>query len=131
MTSHNGTQFKCPLKMKALSLLLVCALPSVVFSCSCGQILSRKQTIENSFCSKYSNSDVYTARVVGATCKCIPASGESDANRLYCQDYTFATGNTSVVDVDVVPVLCRPYGREPTCSRLATFLVGSGKEYQS
>ena len=119
--------------MKTLSLLLVCALPSVVFSCLCGQILSRKKTIENSFCSKYSNSDVYTARVVGATCKCIPASGESDANILYCQDYTFATGNTSVVDVDVdvVPVLCRPYGREPTCSRLATSLVGSGKEYQS
>ena len=118
-------------KMKTLSLLLVCALPSVVFSCLCWQILSRKQTIENTFCGEYSRPDVYTARVVGATCNCIPASGESDANRLHCQDYTFATGNTSVVDVDVVPVLCRPYGGEPTCSRLAASLVGSGKEYQS
>ena len=120
--------------MKVLCLFLLCALPGVAFSCSCaaGSLTRpRTQAIEEDFCGQYSRPDVYTARVVGATCNCIPASGESDANRLHCQDYTFATGNTSVVDVDVVPVLCRPYGGEPTCSRLAASLVGSGKEYQS
>ena len=117
------------LKMKALSLLLVCALPSVVFSCLCSQIVSRTQTIEGSFCGEYSSSDVYTARVVGATCKCIPAGG--DTNRLQCQDYTFATGNTSVVNVEVVQMMCRPPFGDPRCSRLATSLVGSGKAYQS
>ena len=115
--------------MKAVSLLLVChvcALPGVVFSLSCSQIVSRTQTIEDSFCGQYSSSDVYTARVVGATCNCIPASG--DAN-LQCQDYTFATGNTSVVNVEVVNrVMCRAsFGGAPRCMGLATSLVDSGK----
>ena len=121
-------------KMKTLSLLLVCALPSVVFSCLCWQILSRKQTIENTFCGEYSRPDVYTARVVGATCNCIPASG--DAN-LQCQDYTFATDNTNVVNVEVVNRTrldersCRlPSSNEvATCSAQATSLAGSGKAY--
>ena len=116
------------LKMKAPYLLLVCALPSVVFSCLCSHIVSRTQTIEGSFCGQYSSSDVYTVRVVGATCKCIPASG--DANRLQCQDYTFATGNTSVINVEVVQMMCKPPFGDPRCSRLATSLVGSGKAYQ-
>ena len=59
----------------------------VAFCCSCpvGSFpCSRTQVIEEDFCEEYSSSDVYTARVVGATCNCIPASG--DAN-LQCQDY--------------------------------------------
>ena len=119
----------CLLKMKAVSLLLVCALPGVVLSLSCSQIVSRTQTIEDSFCGEYSSSDVYTARVVGATCNCIPASG--DAN-LQCQDYTFSTGNTSVVNVEVVNrVMCRvSFGGAPRCTGLATSLVDSGKTWK-
>ena len=85
-------------EMKGLSLLIVCVLPSVAFSCSCDLPVSRKQTIKDFFCSEYSRPDVYTARVVGATCNCIPPSG--DAN-LQCQDYTFTTGSMSVVNVEV------------------------------
>ena len=118
-------------------LLLFCALPGVVFSCSCfpGSFnRPRTQAIEEGFCGEYSRPDVYTARVVGATCNCIPASG--DAN-LQCQDYTFATGNTSVVNVEVVnrtrlpdERFCIPSSYEvATCSAQATLLAGSGKAY--
>jgi len=120
--------------MKALCLFLLCALPSVAFSCSCpvGSFpRSRTQAIEEDFCGEYSSSDVYTARVVGATCNCIPPSG--DAN-LQCQDYTFATGSTSVVNVEVVnrileSVQCATYryGVAP-CSGLTTSLAGSGSK---
>ena len=109
----------------------------VAFCCSCpvGSFPhSRTQAIEEDFCGQYSSTDVYTARVVGATCNCIPASG--DAN-LQCQDYTFTTGSTSVVDVEVVNRTrldgrsCRlPSSNEvATCSAQATSLAGSGKPY--
>ena len=119
-------------------LLLFCALPGVVFSCSCfpGSFnRPRTQAIQEDFCGEYSRPDVYTARVVGATCNCIPASG--DAN-LQCQDYTFATGNTSVVNVEVVNRTRLPDERScrrpssyevDTCSAQATRLAGSGKAY--
>ena len=111
--------------MKALSLLIVCALPGVAFSCSCNPPVSRTQTIEDFFCSEYSSSEVYTARVVGATCNCIPTGG--DAN-LQCQDYTLATGSTSIVNVEVVNRIPESAcADEATCSRLITSLVGSGK----
>ena len=123
--------------MKVLCLFLLCALPGVVFSCSCvpGSFnRPRTQAIEEDFCGQYSSSDVYTARVVGATCNCIPASG--DAN-LQCQDYTFATDSTSVVNVEVVNRTrldersCRlPSSNEvATCSAQATSLSGSGMAY--
>ena len=122
--------------MKVLCLFLLCALPGVAFSCSCepGSFnRPRTQAIEEDFCGEYS-PNVYTARVVGATCNCIPASG--DAN-LQCQDYTFTTGSTSVVDVEVVNRTrldgrsCRlPSSNEvATCSAQATSLAGSGKPY--
>ena len=122
--------------MKVLCLFLLCALPDVAFSCSCepGSFnRPRTQAIEEDFCGEYS-PNVYTARVVGATCNCIPASG--DAN-LQCQDYTFTTGSTSVVDVEVVNRTrldgrsCRmPSSNEvATCSAQATSLAGSGKPY--
>ena len=121
--------------MKVLCLFLFCALPSVAFSCSCvsGSVnRPRTQAIEDSFCRKYSSSDVYTARVVGATCNCIPASGDTN---LQCQDYTLATGNTRVVNAEVVNRTrldegsCRlPSSNEvATCSAQATSLAGSGK----
>ena len=119
--------------MKALCLFLLCALPSVAFSCSCpvGSFnRPRTQAIEEDFCGEYS-PNVYTARVVGATCNCIPASG--DAN-LQCQDYTFATGNTSVVNVEVVNRILEPvcnryrYGDVSQCSGLTTSLAGSGSK---
>ena len=118
--------------MKVLCLFLFCALPSVAFSCSCvsGSVnRPRAQAIQEDFCGEYSRPDVYTARVVGATCNCIPASG--DAN-LQCQDYTFATGNTSVVNVEVVnrileSVCATSYGVAP-CSGLGTSLAGSGSK---
>ena len=120
--------------MKVLCLFLLCALPSIAFSCSCvsGSFSRpRTQAIQEDFCGQYS-PDVYTARVVGATCNCIPASG--DAN-LQCQDYTFATGNTRVVNAEVVnragldEGACRlPSSNEvATCSAQATSLAGSGK----
>ena len=121
-------------------LLLFCALPGVVFSCSCfpdSFNRPRTQAIEEDFCGQYSRPDVYTARVVGATCNCIPASG--DAN-LQCQDYTLATGNTSVVDVEVVNRTRLPNERScrrpssyevATCSAQATLLAGSGKAYST
>ena len=114
--------------MKALSLLIVCALPGVAFSCSCDVPVSRTQTIEDFFCSEYSSSDVYTARVVGATCNCIPTGG--DAN-LQCQDYTLATGSTSVVNVEVVNRIPESACADgiATCSRLTTSLVASGKRF--
>ena len=119
-------------KMKVFCLFLLCGLPGVAFSCSCqpGSFTRpRTQAIEEDFCGEYSRPDVYTARVVGATCNCIPASG--DAN-LQCQDYTFATGNTNVVNVGVVnriqeSVCGRSYGVAP-CSGLATSLAGSGSK---
>ena len=120
--------------MKALCLFLLCALPSVAFSCSCpvGSFpRPRTQAIEEDFCGQYSRPDVYTARVVGATCNCIPASG--DAN-LQCQDYTFATDNTSVVNVEVVnrilDSVCNRYryGDVSQCSGLTTSLAGSGSK---
>ena len=125
--------------MKVLCLFLLCALPSVAFSCSCfsGSFTRpRTQAIEEDFCGEYSRPDVYTARVVGATCNCIPASG--DAN-LQCQDYTFATGNARVVNVEVVNRTrlsdersCRlPSSYEvATCLAQATSLAGSGKAYE-
>ena len=123
--------------MKVLCLFLLCALPGVAFSCSCaaGSLTRlRTQAIEEDFCGQYSRPDVYTARVVGATCNCIPASG--DAN-LQCQDYTFATGSTNVVNVEVVNRTrldersCRvPSSNEvATCLARATSLAGSGKAY--
>ena len=122
-------------EMKVLCLFLLCALPSVAFSCSCAVgsfSRSRTQAIKDVFCSEYSSSDVYTARVVGATCNCIPASG--DAN-LQCLDYTFTTDNTSVVNVEVVnrileSVQCDTYRYEEVsqCSGLTTSLAGSGSK---
>ena len=118
--------------MKVLCLFLLCALPSIAFSCSCvsGSFnRPRAQAIQEDFCGEY-RPDVYTARVVGATCNCIPASG--DAN-LQCQDYTFAAGNTSVVNVEVVnrilDSVCAgtSYGVAP-CSGLGTSLAGSGSK---
>ena len=114
-------------------LVLFCTLPRVAFSCSCvpeSFTRPRTQAIEEDFCGQYSRPDVYTARVVGATCNCIPASG--DAN-LQCQDYTFATGSTSVVDVEVVNRILEPvcgtyrYGVSQ-CSELTTSLAGSGSK---
>ena len=123
--------------MKVFCLFLLCSLPSIAFSCSCvsGSFnRPRTQAIQEDFCGEYSSPDVYTARVVGATCNCIPASG--DAN-LQCQDYTFATGNTRVVNAEVVnrtrldefEGACRPPSSNEvaTCLAQATSLAGSGK----
>ena len=103
-------------------LVLFCTLPGVAFSCSCvpdSFNRPRTQAIEEDFCGEYSRPDVYTARVVGATCNCIPASG--DAN-LQCQDYTFATGNTSVVNVEVMN---RTRLDERSCWLPSSFLVAT------
>jgi len=75
---------------------------------------------------------VYIATVVGAKCNCIPASG--DAN-LHCQEYTYATGDTSIVNVGVVNRAnlvgerCRlPLSFQVAgCSSLTTSLVVPGK----
>ena len=103
-------------------LVLFCTLPGVAFSCSCvpdSFNRPRTQAIEEDFCGQYSRPDVYTARVVGATCNCIPASG--DAN-LQCQDYTFATDNTSVVNVEVMN---RTRLDERSCWLPSSFLVAT------
>ena len=120
--------------MKLFCLLLFCSLSSVAFSQSCPvprlMNIPRTRAIELYFCY---NPNVYMARVVGATCNCIPASGDVD---LQCQDYTFATDDSSVVNVEVVS-RSRLVGETctnlpsrlgvPTCSEVATSLVGSGK----
>ena len=120
--------------MKVLCLLLLFALPNIALSCSCVEgsfSRPRIQAIEIDFCSQYSR-DVYIATVVGATCNCIPASG--DAN-LHCQEYTYAAGGTSVVNVGVVNRAnlvgerCRMSSSflVAGCSNLTTSLVVSGK----
>ena len=114
--------------------LLLCVLPHVVFSCSCipgDPDRPRAQAIRDDYCSART-IDVYVATVIGATCNCVPADG--DAN-LYCQEYTYATGDTSVVNVGVVnraswrEIACTlpPVVELDTCLESVTLLTRTGK----